>query len=285
MDRRSGGKRSNKLLNYVATDSYAGILVYGAIVSGQDPMFDDYTPAAIEPGKKVIIYDSTGSTLIACGIVSSQTSGLYRDYRQSVSSSQAVVTISEILLPCALIPMALSSIDSTTAKDKGTRCTIMEHYSKNQDDLLVNKKNLRSHKETFFPRQEISSPSSSTSSSQPTVSCPPQSEVIADIASERGKVQDKGYEWKNGIEIDNEEMCGENQEIIRSIAGNEESCNDYKLTLPENILRRLSNPPSKVKGDHLHCFKNLGDSMKKKNGADAAFMRGVSDSFFYGFEG
>jgi hypothetical protein len=91
----------------------------------------------------------------------------------------------------------------------------MEHYIKNQDGLLVNKKNLRPHKEAFFPRQQISSTSSSTYSSQPTVSCPPQSDVIADIASERGTVQDEEYEWKNGIEIDNEEMCGENQEIIR----------------------------------------------------------------------
>jgi hypothetical protein len=75
-------------------------------------------------------------------------------------------------------------------------------------------------------------------------------------------------------------MCEENQDMIRSIASNEETYNDYKLTLPENILRRLSNPPSKVKGDHLHCFKNLGDSLKKKNGAHAAFMRRISDSFF-----
>jgi 3'-5' exonuclease len=267
-------------INYAAIDSYAGILVYGAIVSGQDPMFDDYTPAAIEPGKKVNIYDSTGSTVIAFGIVSSQTSGPYRDYRQSVSSSRAIVTISEILLPCALIPIGLSRIDSTTAKDKGTRCTIIEHYSRNQDDLLVNKKNLRPHKETSFPRQEISSTSSSTSSLQPTVSYPPQSDVISDITSKCGTVQDKDFQWNNGIEIDDEEMCEENHDMIRSIASNEETYDDYKLTLPENILRRLSNPPSKVKGDHLHCFKNLGDSMKKKNGAHAAFMRGVSDSFF-----
>ena len=42
----------------------------------------------------------------------------------------------------------------------------------------------------------------------------------------------------------------------------------------------MNKPPAKVKGDHLHCFKNLGDSMRKRNGAHAAFMRGLSDCFF-----
>ena len=50
--------------------------------------------------------------------------------------------------------------------------------------------------------------------------------------------------------------------------------------LHRNIVKRLNKPPSNVKGDHLHCFKNLGDSMKKKNGAHATFMRGLSDCFF-----
>jgi hypothetical protein len=50
--------------------------------------------------------------------------------------------------------------------------------------------------------------------------------------------------------------------------------------LDESILKRLNKPPSNIKGDHLHCFKNLGDSMKKKNGAHATFMRGLSDCFF-----
>ena len=270
-------------INYAATDSYAGILVYGAIISGQDPIFDDYTPSAIEPGKKVNIYDSTGSTVIACGIVSSITSGPYRDYRQSVSSNRAVVEISEILLPCPLIPIGLSRNDSTTGKDKGTRCTIMEHYSRNHNDLLVNKKNLRPYKDKLFPQQKpisISSSSSSSSSSHPTKVNSPPSNTISNLTYEHITLQDENYEWKNGIEIDNEDLCEENGEMIRSIIDNVGTYDEYESTLPANILRRLSNPASKVKGDHLHCFKNLGDSMKKKNGAHAAFMRGVSDSFF-----
>jgi hypothetical protein len=51
-------------------------------------------------------------------------------------------------------------------------------------------------------------------------------------------------------------------------------------TLEDSIIKRLNKPPSNIKGDHLHCFKNLGDSMKKKNGAHAAFMRGISDCMF-----
>lgn len=264
-------------INYAATDSYAGILVYRAIVSGQDPIFDDYTPSSIEPGKKVNIYDSTGSTVIACGIVSSITSGPYRDYRQSVSSNRAVVVISEIILPCALIPIGLSKNDATTVKDKGTRCTIMEHYSSNHTDLLVNKKNLRPHKDKLFtqskPLSMFYSSSSSLIDSQPY-------ETISNLTEKQITLQDENYEWKNGIEIDNEDFCEENGEMIRSFTDNVGEYDEYKSTLPENILRRLSNPASKVKGDHLHCFKNLGDSMKKKNGAHAAFMRGLSDSFF-----
>lgn len=265
-------------INYAAIDSYAGILVYRAIVSGQDPIFDDYTPSSIEPGKKVNIYDSTGSTVIACGIVSSITSGPYRDYRQSVSSNRAVVEISEIILPCALIPIGLSRSDTSTVKDKGTRCTIMEHYSRNHTDLLVNKKNLRPHKDKLFPECKPLSMSSSSSSSHLIESLP--SEIISNLIEKQITLQDGNYEWKNGIEIDNEDFCEENGEMIRSFTDNVGKYDEYKSTLPENILRRLRNPASKVKGDHLHCFKNLGDSMKKKNGAHAAFMRGVSDSFF-----
>ena len=267
-------------INYAATDSYAGILVYEAIISGQDPIFDDYTPAAIEPGKKVNIYDSTGSTVIAFGIVCAQTSGPYRNYKQSVSSSRAIVTISEILLPCALIPISLSRTDSTIAMDKGIRCTIMEHYSRNQNDLLVNKKNLRPYKEKIIPEQEYSFTSSSTSSSQPTISHPPPTDVMSEITSIHITHQDDSFEWIDGIELEDEEFYKENEENVRSINNSSGTYEEYKSTLPENILRRLSNPVLKVKGDPLHCFKNLGDFMKKKNGAHAAFMRGVSDSFF-----
>lgn len=54
----------------------------------------------------------------------------------------------------------------------------------------------------------------------------------------------------------------------------DEARDESVVSLEENILKRLKKSPSKIKGDHLHCFKNLGDSMKKKNGAHATFMRG-----------
>ena len=65
-----------------------------------------------------------------------------------------------------------------------------------------------------------------------------------------------------------------------SCANHEINMEEYLVTLDDKIKERLNKPPSKVKGDHLHCFKNIGDSMKKKNGAHAAFMRSLSDCLF-----
>ena len=98
-------------VQYAAMDAYASILVYSAIVQGQDPMFDDFRPTPIIPGKRVNIYDSTGSTAIAKGVVQEQTNGSYRDYRQMVTPSRAVFLVTEVLVPCALIPIVLSKVE------------------------------------------------------------------------------------------------------------------------------------------------------------------------------
>jgi hypothetical protein len=99
---------------------------------------------AIEPGKIVNIYDSTGSTVIAKGIVQEQIDSNYRDYRQTVTASRAIVKVTNVLVPCALIPIALSKVETN---DKANRTTIIAHLSHSQDDILVYKKNLRPCKE------------------------------------------------------------------------------------------------------------------------------------------
>ena len=127
-------------VRYAALDAYASILVYWAIFLGQDPIFDDYCPAAIKPGCTVNVYDSTGSTVIAIGVVAEQNSGNYREYRQTVTNCKAIINVTDILVPCAIIPIALSrnEINSTAQK-----CTITEHLEHPKRDLLVYKKNIR----------------------------------------------------------------------------------------------------------------------------------------------
>jgi hypothetical protein len=145
-----------------ALDAYAGIHVYWAIFLGQDPIFDDCGPTAIEPGSKANVYDSTGSNVIATGIVADQISGSCREYRQTVTNGREVVTIIDIVIPCALIPIALSK---NGTNGPAQRWTIDEHE---RNDLLVNKKNVRPFKtatvlyaESLFPLASTTSSSSS----------------------------------------------------------------------------------------------------------------------------
>ena len=266
---------SEEQIQYAALDSYAGILVYSKIIIGQDPIFDDFSPSSIEPGSKVNLYDSSGSTIIAIGVVTSQSSGNYRDYRQCVTSTRVVIIVSEILIPCALIPIGLSK---EGVNSKVERITINDHITDNQNDLLVFKKNIRPYKSVIVPTTEFrnhliptsSSSSSSSSSSYPT------------------NVEKDNLVWNNtndGHQISdldeyNGDVLQDNTHDSNIINESNELREEYIATLEDNIIKRLNRPPSKVKGDHLHCFKNLGDSMKKRNGGHAAFMRGLSDCFF-----
>jgi hypothetical protein len=132
---------SEKQIEYGAKDAYASILIYLAIIRGQDPIFDDYSPANIMPGKEVNVYDSTGSRIIAWGVIDSQGSGKYRDYKQGVSATRVVVNINEVLVQGALIPIALSK-----AKEKAVRYSLSNHINNHHKDLLVEKKNVRPRK-------------------------------------------------------------------------------------------------------------------------------------------
>lgn len=265
-------------ISYAALDAYAGILVYWAIFLGQDPMFDDYSPTAIEPGKKVNVYDSTGSNVIATGTVSEQISGNYREYRQAVTNGRAVVTMIDIMIPCALIPIALSKYD---INGPAKRWTISEHE---KDDLLVNKKNIRPFKGPTdqYAKSAISIPPSSASSSSSSSSSSLPSSVPSSSSS---SASPGDYSWNVldstiNVEEEYDEEYTQPTTLQTQASEEEEIRQSYMATLDESILKRLHKSPSSVKGDHLHCFKNLGDSMKKKNGAHATFMRGLSDSFF-----
>jgi hypothetical protein len=266
---------SEEQIQYAALDSYAGILVYSKIIVGQDPIFDDYSPLSIEAGSKVNLYDSSGSTVIAIGLVTSQSSGNYRDYRQSVTDTRVVITIIEVLIPCALIPIGLSK---EGVNSKAERSTISDHITDNQNDLLVHKKNIRPFKSLINPTNEVRNHPiqvSSSSASASSTSLPTNEEndkAVWDDTSDGLQISD--FDEDNGDLI---QVTFEDCDIISEC---NELRNEYLATLEDNIIKRLDRPPSKIKGDHLHCFKNLGDSMKKKNGAHAAFMRGLSDCFF-----
>jgi hypothetical protein len=150
-----------------ALDAYAGIHVYWAIFLGQDPIFDDCSPTAIEPGSKANVYDSTGSNVIATGIVADQISGSCREYRQTVTNGREVVTIIDIVIPCALIPIALSK---NGTNGPAQRWTIDEHE---RNYLLVNKKNVRPFKTATVLYAESLFPLASTTSSSSPLSLPP----------------------------------------------------------------------------------------------------------------
>jgi hypothetical protein len=209
------------------------------------------------------------------------------------------------VIPCALIPIALSK---NGTNGPAQRWTIDEHE---RNDLLVNKKNIRPFKtvtvvyaESSVPLASSSSPSPSSSSSSsfssssssssssasstsslPTISSSPSPPSSSTSSSSSSSASSGDYSWNDidGI-IEVEEAYDEEYlqpTILQTQARDEEeSRQSYMATLDESILKRLRKSPSSVKGDHLHCFKNLGDSMKKKNGAHATFMRGLSDSFF-----
>ena len=143
-------------IRYAALDAYAGIMIYFAILEGQDPMFNDYSPAAILPGVKVNVYDSTGSNVIAIGVIDDQITGYYRDYRQTVTSGRAIVVITDIVVPCALIPIGLSKAGFDSKPDRVMLC---DHLTNQRNDLLVIKRNIRPY------RRLLKNSSSSSSSS------------------------------------------------------------------------------------------------------------------------
>ena len=283
-------------IRYAALDAYASIQVYWAIFLGQDPMFDDYCPAAIEPGCKVNVYDSTGSTIIAIGIVAGQIGGNYREYRQTVTNYRAIIDVTDIVVPCAIIPIALSRNEINSAAQK---CTITEHLEHPKRDLLVYKKNLRPYKTPSIPSSSSSSStspfsssfSSSSSSASSSSSSSSSSSASSSSSSSSNTSSSNDYGWNiiddviNVDDMSDEEYTQDDRLVIPTLVdkdANEEAekKKDYIATLDDSILKRLNKPPSNIKGDHLHCFKNLGDSMKKKNGAHAIFMRGLSDCFF-----
>lgn len=128
------------------------ISIFLAIIKGQDPIFDDYFPANIQPGSKVNVYDSTGSTITARGVIDSQVSKKYRDFDQTVSASRVVVNIAEVIVQGALISIPLSK-----GKTKATRWSLASHITDHIKDLLIEKKNVRPWKPTPLTPNESSS--------------------------------------------------------------------------------------------------------------------------------
>jgi hypothetical protein len=198
----------------------------------------------------------------------------YRDYRQSVTDTRVVITIIEVLIRCALIPIGLSK-DGVNSKAERT---ISDHITDNQNDLLVHKKNIRPFKSLINPTNDVRNHPiqvSSSSASASSTSLPTNEEndkAVWDNTSDGLQISD--------FDEDNSDLIQDTFEDCDIISECNELRKEYLATLEDNIIKRLDRPPSKIKGDHLHCFKNLGDSMKKKNGAHAAFMRGLSDCFF-----
>ena len=194
----------------------------------------------------------------------------------TTTPSAAVATVTT----ATMIPIALSVNNGAT--EKATKVTVQRHIENNQSDILVYKRCLR-------PCKDCSVPAGVTCSSSPTASSSSSSPLDVSSGATLGE-QYTEYVW-NRIESDHNVdydlyYSDDDSDTAVAPAMEEEEVHIldtralYLATLCVAILSRLNRPPSNVKGDPLHCFKILGDSMKKKNGAHAAFMRGVSDALY-----
>jgi hypothetical protein len=145
-----------------------------------------------------------------------------------VTPSRAVVQVTEVLVPCALIPIVLSKVELNS---KVERTTTVEH------------KNKRACKKVIVSTNESEVPPSSSSSSSN-----PQS-------------NDGDYQWSN---IEDKAIANANEddeEFVEDLttykidSDEDENVKEYLANLADSILKRLNKLSSKVKGDHLHCFK------------------------------
>ena len=243
------------LQQYAAGDAVASVLVWQHIQARRNPAFDDYDPAVVKAGARVLLLDQQSTRVVAEGTIVNNpgnSTKFMNAYKEQVSSTRAVVKITKVLVPLATIPIALTPLQSPTTA-VSTTATVLTSYDMRKGV----------HPPTLLPRLEevVSHPTMDSHVLVPQAALRPFRVIPAPVAANA----DVGDEWG---QLAKTSGCVDPADMAAFLA-----------SLPLNLSQLLQKPDDGCKGDVFHAVKHTGDTIKKDQPDRALFLSMLSDAF------
>jgi len=245
---------TDPLKQYAAADAVASVLVWQHIKARRNPAFDDYDPAVVQVGARVLLLDQQSTRVVAEGTIVNNpgtTTKFLNSYKEQVSSTRVVVRLSKVLVPLATIPIALTPLQSRTTTLSST-ATVLTKYDMRKG----------AHPTTLAPRlNEVEShPIMQGHVLVPQSALRPFRPIPAPVAANA----DVGDEW--------------GQLAKTSGCVNATDMAAFLQSLPLTLSHLLQQPDDGCKGDVFHALKHTGDTIKKDQPDRAMFLSMLSDA-------